>query len=102
MTDDTPPYLPRRCFTMMNALSPEDRAKASAAFREREDEYIAWVNAHPAPRPEWVATVRRIEEGRAMVDPSTTIGRVLQAFASAPSDRPNAAVIILGPHRKGG
>ena len=101
--DEFPPSLPYRCGTMMLQMTPEQLAKNAEYTREKEQDYIDWVHAHPSPRQEWLDTVEILDKRRALMkavnDPNTAIGRACLAVASSPPDKPCAQIIVLADVR---
>jgi hypothetical protein len=47
---------------MLLRSSPEAQKATAAAWRKAEEEYCAWVGAHPRPEPEWVEQAEFIRE----------------------------------------
>jgi hypothetical protein len=61
-----PPQLPYRCGTMLLHSKPEQQPAIFQAWRRAEERYIAFVDAHPRPKREWVQTaaeLRQMHEG---------------------------------------
>ena len=48
------PQLPYRCGTMLLQTPADRRPAIFDAWQRAEEDYIALVDAHPRPRPEWV------------------------------------------------
>lgn len=61
---EAPPKRYYRCGTMWMRLSPEDQKLMSQRWREEDEQFIAWVEAHPRPKKEWVEQARRIRNRR--------------------------------------
>ena len=53
--DEQPPRIPFRCGTLPLAIETVE------AWERQEREYIEWVHAHPAPRPEWISVARQLK-----------------------------------------
>jgi hypothetical protein len=68
--DNVPPALPYRCGTMLLRSKPEQRKAIFEAWRRAEEQYVAWVEAHPRPKREWVeiaAQLRQMHQGNDFV-----------------------------------
>ena len=57
---NTPPRLPTRSGTMLFRGSEDAQMATVAAWAAAEERYCAWVDAHPNPKPEWVAKAESI------------------------------------------
>ena len=63
----TPPRLPTRCGTTLFRGSAESQIATVAAWNKREEEYCAWVDAHPNPKSEWVERAESIRDSHQFV-----------------------------------
>ena len=62
---DEPPPLPYRCGTMFLRADPEGRRRIGRSWREQEQRFIDWVEAHHFPEPEWLEKVERLKQDHA-------------------------------------
>jgi hypothetical protein len=68
-----PPRRYFRCGTPLILAEPEARERILRQWREEDEHYVAWVEAHPRPKKEWLERARRIrgtsaaETGRALL-----------------------------------
>ena len=57
---NTPPSLPTRCGTALLRENEDAQMATFVAWAKAEQEYCAWVDAHPSPKPEWVERAESI------------------------------------------
>jgi len=57
---EAPPKRYYRCGTMMMRLSPDQQKLLCQQWHEEDEQFIAWVEAHPRPKKEWLEKVHRI------------------------------------------
>ncbi|MBX9634261.1 MAG: hypothetical protein K2X44_04695 [Magnetospirillum sp.] len=65
---DSPPHLPTRCGTFLMHASAADVQRTFAGWRQREEDYIAWVEQRPNPNREWRDTVAHLRKWHADED----------------------------------
>jgi hypothetical protein len=66
--EDVPPRLPYRCGTMFLSSTAEQRKTVFEAWQREERHYIAWVEGHPRPRPEWVEIAAELRQAHESED----------------------------------
>jgi hypothetical protein len=59
---DAPPKRYYRCGTMLMRSSPEGQKRIIQRWQEEDDRFVAWVEAHPRPKKEWLEVVHDIRK----------------------------------------
>lgn len=57
---EEPPRRYYRCGTMYLRSSPEGQRRLAQAWREEDARFVAWVEAHPHPKAEWLDEAQRV------------------------------------------